>query len=271
MQRQKGFTLIELLVVVAIIALLVAMLVPSLQRAREQAARTVCAGNLHHWNLMLHLYANDWDNRYPRGGELWGGTALGTMTMLFDSEEEAYALPWWDWYGYGRDWDFLWYNSTDDPKWKRNSFVSCPNLAKLGHPYPAYENAGVIALEMGYAYCGDGGRTGADWRTWPLGLAPEFKGKSHAPTSPLDPGDWNLMHDITYAIDYGDGIVRTMDVAHMEGGGGWWRYAGQFTSSKSNGGSKSPPAGGNQLYNNGSVQWANFDEMTQFQGYWVYR
>ena len=46
MNKEKGFTLIELLVVVAIIALLVAILIPAVQRAREEANRAVCATNL---------------------------------------------------------------------------------------------------------------------------------------------------------------------------------------------------------------------------------
>ena len=268
MSRSNGFTLIELLVVVAIIALLVAILIPSLQTAREQATRSVCAGNLHHWNLLLNLYASAYNNRYPAGGLGWGGTALNDKTMKLNSPEEAMALPWWEWFGYGSDWDFLWYTSPGVPEWTRNSFVTCPNLAKLGHPYPAYFWEGKVSLELGYAYCGDGTASGANWFAWPL---PHGLSESHAPEGPLDPGEWNLMHDITYAADYGDGVVQTLDVAHVEGGGGWWRYAGEFPGFSGNSGSKRPPAGGNQLYNNGSVSWADFDEMTAIYGYWVYR
>ncbi|NIA06463.1 MAG: DUF1559 domain-containing protein [Actinobacteria bacterium] len=54
-----GFTLIELLVVVAIIALLVAILLPALESAREEGRLSACATNLHHIGLALHLYAND--------------------------------------------------------------------------------------------------------------------------------------------------------------------------------------------------------------------
>ncbi len=58
-RRQKGFTLIELLVVVAIIALLISILLPSLSRARELAKRAVCASNLRGIGQGHHIYAND--------------------------------------------------------------------------------------------------------------------------------------------------------------------------------------------------------------------
>jgi prepilin-type N-terminal cleavage/methylation domain-containing protein/prepilin-type processing-associated H-X9-DG protein len=51
-----GFTLVELLVVISIIALLLAILVPALSRAREQSRRVVCSGNLHQCGLVLQVY-----------------------------------------------------------------------------------------------------------------------------------------------------------------------------------------------------------------------
>ncbi|MBM4026488.1 MAG: type II secretion system protein [Planctomycetes bacterium] len=64
----NAFTLIELLVVIAIIALLMAVLLPSLQRVRNQARTVVCRAHLRQWGQVLGLYVDDYQGRLPRSG-----------------------------------------------------------------------------------------------------------------------------------------------------------------------------------------------------------
>ncbi|HVX86630.1 MAG TPA: prepilin-type N-terminal cleavage/methylation domain-containing protein [Phycisphaerae bacterium] len=64
-RRRSGFTLIELLVVVAIIALLISILLPSLARARDQAKKTACASNLHQLGIALTTYTSEFDGNLP--------------------------------------------------------------------------------------------------------------------------------------------------------------------------------------------------------------
>ena len=68
---KKAFTLIELLVVIAIIALLVSILMPSLQKAKEMARDVQCLSNLHHITTAIHMYLSDHDGVFPYNA--WGG------------------------------------------------------------------------------------------------------------------------------------------------------------------------------------------------------
>ncbi|MGC8560056.1 MAG: type II secretion system protein [Phycisphaerae bacterium] len=64
-KAHRGFTLIELLVVISIIALLIAILLPSLAKAKELANRTVCSANIHGLIQSMVTYANSNDNVFP--------------------------------------------------------------------------------------------------------------------------------------------------------------------------------------------------------------
>ncbi len=71
--RHSGFTLIELLVVIAILAILSALLLPALQRAKEQSRRAVCASNLRQWGIAFWSYASDNGNQLPEPFSYLGG------------------------------------------------------------------------------------------------------------------------------------------------------------------------------------------------------
>lgn len=61
--RKKGFTLIELLVVIAIIAMLLAIILPSLKKAKQMAKDVICKSNLKQWGVVLRMYGEDSNGR----------------------------------------------------------------------------------------------------------------------------------------------------------------------------------------------------------------
>jgi len=66
---QRAFTLVELLVVIGIIAVLISMLLPTLNKAREAARETQCMSNLRQWGMGFMIYS-DWNKgQLPRDGD----------------------------------------------------------------------------------------------------------------------------------------------------------------------------------------------------------
>ena len=64
--KRTGFTLVEILVVIAIMALLLAIMIPALQKAREQAKAVVCASNISQLSKALLIYENSYGS-FPYG------------------------------------------------------------------------------------------------------------------------------------------------------------------------------------------------------------
>src|SRR5947199_6107391 len=95
-----GFTLIELLVVIAIIGVLIALLLPAVQKVREAANRTECTNNLKQIGLALHNY-HDTNKQFPYAQSSTSNEARANwVALLFPYIEQAYKgqpvdSSWW--------------------------------------------------------------------------------------------------------------------------------------------------------------------------------
>ena len=88
--RARSFTLIELLVVIAIIAILAALLLPALTKAKEQGRRALCKSNLHQIHIGAMAYDSDFDSKVPQDGQVPGQPGVTQIDGSMNSDEDQY-------------------------------------------------------------------------------------------------------------------------------------------------------------------------------------
>jgi prepilin-type N-terminal cleavage/methylation domain-containing protein len=171
MRRRSGFTLIELLVVIAIIAILIALLVPAVQKVREAAARTQCQNNLKQIGLAIHNYESAWKRLPP---------ALS-----------ANVTPAWASQGYIAyffSWSAL---AAVNPFLEQTAIYNSMDLTQPTYTLPAF----TISAQNQFAV----------EQIVPLFLCPSDTG-----TSVINPGDYGVptMGPTNYAVCVGSGTTR---------------------------------------------------------------
>ncbi len=129
MYSKKAFTLIELLVVVAIIAVLVAILLPALNTARERAKSVLCSSNLRQVGIAIQFYTDDWNGKF----------IIGTTGSGFPYAR--WVEPLYKWWGKTRE--YL----------KTPNCAVCPSFPPYKYTSP-YKTYGVIWSTDYHPYTG---------------------------------------------------------------------------------------------------------------------
>jgi prepilin-type N-terminal cleavage/methylation domain-containing protein len=206
MKRKNAFTLVELLVVIAIIALLLAILMPSLGRAKKQGQSVVCGVHLKQWGTVWMMYAQDYNGKFFRG-----------MTGKGDTLDD-----WW----FSKLWKYA----------KTEQMRFCP-VAKKYSPTSTKYIGGTFEAWGPFEFSENGVRTGKmAWASYGINLW------VLNPTPGVNPYGYNagnfwrsinvggadkkpLMLDAAFSGAYADNISVQSVNAPLDKGGYSWEYS----------------------------------------------
>ena len=197
-----AFTLVELLVVIAIIGILVALLLPAVQAARESARRMHCTNNLKQMGLAMHNYATNYGGFFPPGSP--GMVAHGLFTHMLPYLESQNVYDLMDLNG----------RTHDDPA----RSVVIPEYHCPSYPFPILLAADDVTFFFQWGalttYQGAGGKSGRD--------VDAFRQGSEGPMPYNGMFGWGIVRQLRQVVDGLSNTWAMGEFVHRDLLGGTW-------------------------------------------------